>query len=260
MNKTKTVKILSLLLCVAAAAVQLWLVAAYYEPTSYFYKYGSVPPVVFHVSLAVLTVLFALSSLLFPKEESEPGQTVFGKIVSLLGGLLLAGGAVIRLIDFILNGTSSLFFYSAGAKIALIVSTVFAVPAAIYYLFRGLGLFRTRRAEVLPGICAIIWAAFYLIFIYFRMTEPLNSPFRVLRMFALLALMLYLTTDIRWALGKPDSRRWRAFAPIAVLLLLVSAVTELVFTCTGMLAVTQFLPFTAALVCIAADIAQKYAR
>ena len=264
MNERKTplwIQIIALTAALGFTAAQLWLIYTYYEPQSCFYKYGSLPPTVFGVALAAAAVLLFASYFVYGKDErgSREGENVLSRGAGLLAGFLFAAGSLFCAWIFLRDGSLVSGGYPAAGPLSLL-TVLFGAFAAVYFIMNSLGLFKKPRTSAALGMFVVLWGAAYLMFIYFRMAEPLNSPLRVLRLISLLAVMFHWLYVIRVPLGIPLPRLYRVSASIAVLFVFVSVIPEIVFTAAGVIPFDNFILFRGAQLCAAVSVAAKLFR
>lgn len=189
---------------------------------------GFIPGLVY--LMATLTIFFALALAITAKNTAKgkevrpalPPASRPLRAVSLLVGLSMAIFPILQL--FLINSGDPLDEILASGSLSYlpivavlhIMTLLFAIPGAYMFLNTARGKGR-GVAESLP--CMIFLIAFTLR-VYFDMTQMLNNPRRSFSVVTVLALLLYVVSEVR-LITKPE--RYASYSFFAVLALTLSA-------------------------------------
>ena len=188
------------LVLVAALAATFFMVLgvllSYEESTNYFEANAIIP------LLATIWAFLSLASavafaLLVPKEETL-SKSPFGVnlLVALPAALGCSFGGILLAVNFFQNKS----YLALAAAVALLLSMVHTLLCEAGYRIKALGF--------LPPIaCALLVCV-----LYFDISIEMNAPLKVTAQCALLPLMLYFTTELRYLLGRELPRLYLALA------------------------------------------------
>ena len=199
MNKQFISRILRIVLLAgipAAALVQeLAVLLSYDVESNYFVSYSFLP-----IFANILTATLFAAAILFAIiiEKPQPTSSPFGTQmwIALPGAIGFGICGISLLIDFLSNGMMLSF---ATAIVCLL--------SAIYVLLSETNLKNTLLGFVPPIACALMVAI-----LYFDQSLEINAPLKVATQCALLPLMLYFTSELRYRLGRELPRLYIALA------------------------------------------------
>lgn len=227
--------ILTVLASAAAALIQAFLFTSNYDEKLNLYHTGAFLPLVFYIAVFVVA-LFCASSYFITKNNTGmktlPAPGRFVVFTAILGGFQL-GAAVLFNIYYYVTGV-----YSGMTSLRAAVF-ITAVPAAVYFISTALTGNPKKNVLIICGFFTVIWAALYLMCIYFDMSSPLNSPVRILNQLSLITVMLYFIFELRYLLDKPRPRLYLPASLLAILFISLSSVSDLILTFTGFRSSTQ---------------------
>lgn len=217
--------IASVIAALAFTAFRIFLTLTVLVPRYGVYDSDSILPTIYHSALAVAVVVFAILAIVkSPKREPDYTHKVtdFTVFATCACGFLLAFEVVFTIYKILTTNTEPSTFD--------IVEICFAVPAIIYFIGIITSHGKKSAALMLTSLFPTAWCAVCLIRIYFDVSVLQTSPNKILGEIALLATMFYFLSEARVQLGKHSSRLHIAAASIAPILLLSSAVPNLLFS------------------------------
>lgn len=108
------------------------------------------------------------------------------------------------------------------------LSAIFAILSIIYFVFTGMieKVVSIRRANY--GLLTLLFLCFYLAYIYFDNSLPLNAPNKISDQMAYLSATLFFLYETRLSLGREKWRPYIAFGFIASLLTAFSSIPALI--------------------------------
>lgn len=220
--------IITVVLAAIATICQTIIFYKNYDETTNLYNKDAFFPGIFYTAVFI-TVLFCAASYFIIKDNPMtrilPSADRFTIFAALLSGLQLGASVLF-------NGYYYMSEIYTGMTTLRAAVLITAVPAAVYFLLTALSRKQKRIPVILCGFCLIIWAALYLMCIYFDMTSPLNSPIRILNQLTLITVMLYFIFEIRYLLGIPKPRLYMPSALLAILFISISSISDLFLTFT----------------------------
>lgn len=225
-----------LLIGVVFAALQTLMVWKYYEADIYLYAHGTPLPDIFNISLAVYVVIALVLFRFFNKKdypESEAPTSAVTLIFSALCGFAVLANGIFGFMSY-MEASKNMAYIAARRDTFLLWGSLLAVFCFVYFMVSGF-MPKAKKAKAWLGCTAIIWHILYLLYVYFDMTNPLNSPIRLMNEFALVAMMMFITVEVRYTLGIPKKGFYISTAVIAFTLLLCSAVSNIVCVISGRL-------------------------
>ncbi len=199
MNKQQIAKILRIVLLAgipAAALLQEIAVLISYDKGTHYFVANAPLPVLANVFTTVLFVVAVLCALIAPKPlaTSSPfGKQIWIAIPAALG---FAIGGIFLLIEFFVN-----------RAILSFVSAVVLLLSALHLLLSETDRKLTHLGYFPPLACALL-----VCILYFDASMEMNAPLKVAVQCALLPLMLYFTTELRYLLGRELPRLYSALA------------------------------------------------
>lgn len=242
MNNSKNIVKTTALVFLSAGAVLAVLQAVcdyfFYDRGVFLYKQGAVIPLalnfVFLIYIAGALVFFGMKSKTLT--EKYPYTSSSTKIISFLAGIaLLANG--ISDITTLMNRKADLMYVAQRQDTFIMWSGILAAAAFLYFIvtaFVGKG---RESIRVLLGCVVILWHIMHILTLYFDMTNPLNNPLRLMNEFALVAGMLFMTTELRFLIKAPKKGFYIAISLIAFALLFASAISGFVCAVLGLIPV-----------------------
>ncbi len=246
-NTAKTIIYVSVVLALLFWIMQTVMVNFLYQPDIFLYK-NSAYPVFFNILLgAVILIIFAY--FLVTKKanypQTTPQLTTPYKVMQAAVGVLMICSALFALIHFNAVTYKELAFtiydpavlnqVAGRERLFSILALIFALPGGAYFVYTAFARRIERKISVIFGICAMFFQVFYLLFVYFDMTGPLNDPVKIMNEFALVALGLYLMYEVRFFVeAKPAG--YITYSLIAFILSGCSGVSVFVNTLAGKLA------------------------
>ena len=140
------------------------------------------------------------------------------------------------------NGSLKLPLPENLATIALLLPLIFSVYFFPEIIASAVG--KRVGSYSIFGIAGIVWLGLTAMTSYMDMTLPVASDHRTLGIISLLALMLFLTADVRARLSEPRPRQSLALNCLALLIALPVSVGRIVAYASEPLALTYDLPVT----------------
>ena len=163
-------------------------------------NYFTTNSILFPLSAVVAILTFALAivtALVTPKESLVTGSPFGANLVVALPAAIGFGiGAIFSALEFV-KSNSSLF----------LVAAVLLLLSAAHIL-----LCETKRKSSLLGFIPPVACALLIAILYFDFSLEMNAPMKVVAQCALLPLMLYFTTELRYLLDCKLPRLYLALA------------------------------------------------
>ncbi len=186
------------LLCCAACVLRTIACLTSLTPDGYF-KGTVLPDISVWILLAM--ALFAATYPLFnPAPNVRP--MVFSHPVQILPVGLLAMSQLFLSIDLLQN-------ISRGDTLARILATgtaLLGIAGAVYYALCLCMKHDDSALRAWFGIAAILFCAFYAVYLYFETSTPHNTDCKMTSQITYLSMSLFLLTDVRLSLGKARYR------------------------------------------------------
>ena len=220
---------ISLVLSAVLAVSHTLVMAFFYDESLFVYDAVSPFPAILYGISAGLVVLLLISIFTLKADElcAKPLlQNRFSTFCSLLCGFLLIA-------SLLLNVVNALRDIYPEPTTWRIVSLVFALPAAMYFIASSLKNDADPKKLAWLSMCVIVWAGFYLISLYFDIDSPIKSPVRILNQLSLLAVMLAMVFETRILLSVARPRLYFAVTLSAVLLLALANVSDIALIIAG---------------------------
>ncbi|MBQ8509306.1 MAG: hypothetical protein IJ493_05290 [Clostridia bacterium] len=215
----------SLLLAVLSVAARIVLTLTSLDTAYGVYKHGDAGSVIHHAALAIFCLLLVILSLTSGKALEERGRPGSGDAVifaSCVSAFLLAASSFLSLYNIVIA--------HADVEIYDILMIAFSLPAIVFFF----GLIRSGKrrtpAMVFMSFFPTAWCAIYLIQVYFDSSALITSPNRIFNQLALLAAMAAFLMESRFLLGTVKKPVYLAIASVTPVLLLTSAVPNLVLS------------------------------
>ena len=247
MNKPKIAKILRIALLagipVAALLQELALLLSYDVDANYFVANAPLP-VLANVLTGVLFAVAIFSALIDekPLAESSPFGTQIWMAIPAALGFAIAG--IFFAVDFFLNNKA----LSLVAAILLLLSVAHVL------------LSETNRRIALLGFFPPLACACLVCILYFDTSLEMNAPLKVAVQCALLPLMLYFTTELRYLLDREVPRLYKALALASLAVSSLCILTVPAASITGRLENTYCLIAAIAVIGINATVALRQWR
>jgi hypothetical protein len=244
----------------ASAAVQLMLLLTDYDFTLGLYNSGSVLPETFAVLLLAAVAILLTLPIIGKKTELPsvlPPVSRGLTFVSALTGFALIATVVMQLFmnltfEISLEGWKSIL--AAALEIAMLV---FALPSAGYFIIMAIRREPYRRSTAALGFFPVLWAASYLMCVYFDTSTTLNNPLRIIEQAALIALMVFMLMELRTLIGRAKPHLYMMFGMIALVMITASSLPSLILTLAMKMSVSVDTIYDAAKLCLAAYIAVR---
>ena len=237
-------------LCAALLSALRIVVSLYYTDsiTGVYSRSSTLPKIldILTVVLIVITLLVPLilkSKFPFRATTSQNKPTVFS--TAFLAFVFLAAS--------LFNIYEAVTTYKRD--IATILTSVFGVLSAVYYLARIFARKTSKGTLAILAFSPVVWSVVTLVSQYFDMTILITSPSRAYHQVALLSLAAFVLVEIRELIGFDNNRLYASVSGCAGILLSVSSIPNLV--CPGILStgetyslITYLVEFIFALYCI----------
>jgi hypothetical protein len=209
---------------------------SYDKSTNYFTANSILFPLA--TALAILTFVLAVATALMTPKETVVASSPFGAnlLVALPSAIGFGCGAIFSVLEFA-KSNSTLF----------LVAAVLLLLSAAHVL-----LCETERKSSLLGFIPPVACALLIAILYFDISLEMNAPMKVVAQCALLPLMLYFTTELRYLLERELPRLYLALALSSIAAASLCALAVPVAFLTGVLENTNCL--AASLVAIGANI------
>lgn len=174
-----------------------------YEKASNYFEPNTFIPVLATIWAILGLVAAVIFAIIVPQEEIA-SISPFGS--NLLVTLPAAGGFGIGAIILIAE-------YAKSQSILFLVASLFLLLSAAHVLFSETNTKASFLGFIPPVACAMLVAI-----LYFDASLEMNAPMKVAAQTALLPLMLYFTTELRYLLNRELPRLYLALALISVAL------------------------------------------
>lgn len=216
--------IASLAIALVSVAVRSVLTLTVLDARYGVYENGNILPTFYHTLLTLsLIALIVFAVLKAPKRQPDyirphSDLTIFASCVC---AFMLIANAAMTIYYIVVNRATPTTFD--------ILELCFSLPAILYFL----GLVRSQRKQSAPlalmSMFAIAWCAVCLIRVYFDNTVLQVSPNKIMSEVTFLSAMVYFLSEARAQLGIINHKLYLASAITAPVLLLTSAVPNLLF-------------------------------
>lgn len=243
------------------AILQIITAQLHYETDVFLYAYAEPLPALLNILLVVFVIASLALCFLFRSKEypdTLPRASIATRVLSILSGVALLVCGISKLFCYfnpaayynnlfsseLQNQLPGITFnyvpdgFPTRHDTFLLWTGISTVIACVYFALHFIYPDKNSKLKSWFGCGVIAWHIFYLLALYFDMTGPLNDPLRLIEEFAMVAGMLFITTEIRFSLKIPKKAFWVSLALIAFTLLSASALTRIVCALTGKLAVT----------------------
>lgn len=228
------------LLALVLTAVQMGFYLFGYEFDTDLYVQGPLP-IITAILWSLVAAAVCLVSIPLPGkvicDELKISPSVFTDIASLLSVASLVGSLVATAmlrqspVDPLGRLLSSTQSTDASARILLLFSLAFTIPAALHFTLQ----FAFHRIYPLGTSAAIFWVGFTTLRVYFDMRLMLMSPRRILHLVALICALLFLLAELRLARGIGTRRFYTLTAGLTLALTGCNALTNLFLSIIGKL-------------------------
>ena len=152
----------------------------------------------FAVIFALLAFAAAITNAILVSKDTLALRSPFGTnlLVALPAALGFAFGGIFLAVDFFQTKS----YLALAAAVSLFLSMLHTLLCEAGYRIKALGFFP-------PVACALLVCT-----LYFDTSMEMNAPLKVTAQCALLPLMLYFTTELRYLLGRQIPRLYLALA------------------------------------------------
>lgn len=234
-NKTKLPRVffvITLIFAAAAAAGQTVVSLLHYDEALDLFDAGTNAPTILYAAVLIMCIaagcsIFAVrDDMLIDTMQTSDRLTAF---TALLAGFQLFAAAALNTLYYIKGAYTLATTFRGYFRVAALVA---AVLAGCYFIVTALGRVKSGAAQFF-GFFVIIWAALYLMSIYFDMESPLNSPVRILNQLALIGIMLAFLYEQRWLIDRPQPRIGFTVTLIAIILVALSSVSDIILVLMG---------------------------
>ncbi len=215
----------SVICALCFAAVRCILSAFFLDARYGVYYHGSVLPNLFHIILAVACAAIAVAA--FIKAMPRTGDYTFPHTD--FTAFAAFASALLLMFD-LLTSLYGVFFKNIEPSKFDIVEMCFCVPAIIYFFALTLKKQKYALPTAITSFFPTAWCAVCLIRIYFDNSILMTSPNKIIGQVALLAAMVYFLGESRIQLGIISHRLYLITASVAPILLLTSAIPNLLFS------------------------------
>ncbi len=190
------------------------------------YNHGSMLPTVFHITLAIIIVVLALTAL-----STAPNRGKNYTIPNNNAGIFISCVAAFLLLADLLSTFYNIYRDTniLGVKPSNfdIFEIIFCIPSIVFFLTFVFDKTKNPSMRVFFSFFPTAWCAICLIRIYFDTTSLNTSPNKILGEIALLAAMLYFLNESRFLLENVSHRFYLAAATVAPILLVTSGIPNL---------------------------------
>ena len=200
MKKDTVARVCALSVACGTATATLFMGAAvlldYDKSTNYFIRNSLFFK--FAVIFALVAFAAAIANAILVSKDTLALRSPFGVnlLVALPAALGCSFGGILLAVNFFQNKS----YLALAAAVALLLSMVHTLLCEAGYRIKALGF--------LPPIaCALLVCV-----LYFDISIEMNAPLKVTAQCALLPLMLYFTTELRYLLGRELPRLYLALA------------------------------------------------
>ena len=257
-NKSKILILITaaLIIAVGFAVVRTILVINYYDVEEGLYQVNATgvtaTRIAFGVSLVLLGVasFFTFKKRKFEKMPESNHGVVF--TASLCGFMYISSGALISyyflpsLFKAVFGSGKSLSAYIKSDDginvlllIMLLLAVIFSLVSALYYFWCASTTTKLKKLNYrLLSMMPVLWAVFYLVYMYFNKDTVINSPERSVMQLSVVAVMIYFTSEARFHFGIANNRVYTAIS--------LMTVTAIIFACAPRFILTAFwvMPFS----------------
>lgn len=200
MNQKHWALFCSRLAPLAAASASLFMVIGIllsFEKETNYFESGATLPILSTIWAMIAFAAAVIFAIIIPKEEIE-AKSPFGTnlLFALPAALGFGAGGIFMVIEF-----------AKSQKILFLIAALFLLLSAAHSL-----LSETDRANTFLGFTPPIACALMVGVLYFDTSLEMNAPLKVVTQCALLPLMLYFTTELRYLLGREIPRLYLTLA------------------------------------------------
>ena len=201
--------------------------------TAFFYdkgaNYFATNSILFSLAtvIAILTFALAIATALMTPKENLVASSPFGTnlVVALPAAVGFGIGAIFSALEFA-RSNSTLF----------LIATVLLLLSATHVL-----VCETERKNPLLGFFPPVACALLIAILYFDISLEMNAPMKVVAQCALLPLMLYFATELRYLLDRELPRLYLALALGSIAAASMCAISVPMACLTGVLENTNCL-------------------
>lgn len=168
-----------------------------YDATSNYFESNAILPTLATVWMLLAFASAVIFAIITPMEELE-SHSPFGSCIAIATPATLGfcAGGILLLIDF-----------AKSAWAPSLAAALFLFLSAAHIL-----LSETNRAIIFLGYVPPIACILLLLVLYFDVSTEMNAPLKVATQCAIIPLMLYFTTELRYLLNRKIPRLYLALA------------------------------------------------
>lgn len=196
------------------------------------YQRGATIVTVYHIILVLVCIAILVVALAFTKNVSRdyfPSTSAGTTFTASVTAFLLLASLFISLYYIVVQKSPVLAFDA--------VELLISFPTIIFFLRAGVSKTKNSVLTAFLSFCPILWSTVCVIRVYFDSSILMTSPNRIMNQIAFIAAMLYFLTESRIHLGISNNRFHVATAAVTPILLLTSAVPNLV--CAKLLSIGE---------------------
>lgn len=226
------------------------------------YKSDAVLPQIFRAVL-IVCVAALLTTIKAGGQAGLPGRLLpVGRLltfISALAGFSMFATVVMQLLmklsfEISLQGWKSTL--ASGLEVAM---QVFALPSALYFIVMAVRQNPYRPSTAALGFFPVLWAAAYLMCVYFDTSTTLNNPLRILEQASLIMVMVFMLMELRCLVGKAKPHIYITFGMIVMVMVTSASLPTFLLTLAMKMKVSVDTIFDATKLCIAAYAAVRVA-
>ncbi len=228
----------SLVTGAALAVLRTFLMMNYYNTEESLYKAGTDLPGTFFLVFSIAFFLIGICGAFIKPNGFNSVMPCVNIPVTFSGafcGFLFTSASILQLVYF---AKEVLEAEKISYNIIFFGMILFGLLSALYFFKVSATSSLRILSEKYTSFSPIIWAIFYLIFIYFDSSVVLNNPERELIQLAAIASLLYCTSESRYQLGIAKPRLYFPVALASIIILLVVNVPNVILTAVGVLRFT----------------------
>lgn len=198
----------------------------FYDQTQGLIKADSVLPEIVDISTALFICLAVILTLIAGRNKKMPFVLPAPR-ASVISTGILSGLATVALFAFLMYRGVHESVKGPGL-IIWTVMLIFMIPAALYFFKTAISKAPYSRSSAALGFAPVLWAALFLISVYFERNTLLNNTIRVYTQMSLISVMLFFLNEIRFLVGKAKPVLYCAFGNAAIIMLSVSSLPKLI--------------------------------
>ena len=215
--------------CIAAAILAVMRTLAlyfYYEEGLGLMESGAVLPKVTDLLAVICVCISVLIPLIFFKNKKMP-TSLPNPGPSVISTGILCGLAMIGLFAFLMYRGVNPSVAGSGLVVWTIM-LIFMIPAALYFFKTANSKHPFSRASAALGFAPILWAAFFLISVFFERDTTLNNTIRVYTQMSLISVMVFFLNEVRFLVCKAKPLLYCGMGSAAVIVIALSSIPKLI--------------------------------